>query len=1171
MPMRVPDLGALLGPPSVAPPPELQVELLPSDTPLALLPVRLETRFFTQPDGTGELRVRVYPDKVHLDAHDPVLSAEERGWGERFWELHWRAADDEARQRLAWQMLADRFEPPRAAWIARASQPLNGADRPTRPVDAPTPLPTAPRFPEAPAAGAGPRTPQARLLPDRWAATAYAGGAVVAVATGRDIVSPLAVAPDLKGLLGQAEASADTPAIDDGMRWMIDFASAEAAGMALRLRVPAAVVSGGLDLLVVTGVRATLTAADGPAQLGALLDAHHYGDGLTFVAPGTASNNTSGERSAFSSNDPRGERSFAEEWRAPGFDAGGRAGAARVARAFGLSAASALETFGRVGGGGRDDDTPGADMLTALWPATWGYYLAQMIGLGGGGLSPEAFDWARGHAIAHLRAGGPLPTLRCGRQPYGLLPVTSLDRFAPARDDAGAAHAAALARVLAKLRDGVWRVAVSGAARVGRSDDASADLADVLRVDALSSSYRARGAMGRHYLQHLRAFLGEDLDGAGFWARFESLTGALPSRLGFGTRPRLAEIAYDETARALAVPLVQGGEIGDGLALAPNYIQALLAVAHADELAGAAPVPVSLLHALLRHALLREHAQAAARILARGGRPLADVLRDEELVNLLAAPAPTPTFAWQRDQRVAAVTGERTVREHLDAPADPADPALRSLGEFRAALPRLAALDTATLQRHLCGTLDLASHRLDAWVTSLATKRLAELRRARPQGLVIGGFGWVENLKPDAARTPVAPPPGEEGPIDIQRGDAGFIHAPSLNQAATAALLRNGHLSHGGTADGPLAIDLSSARVRLAQALLDGVRAGQPLGALLGYRFERRLHEMRLDEFVDEFRLVAPGAGSSEGGAVPRAVVDGLALHRRWKAEGEELLRARVGVPSSHPRRAALVAALGMLDDAIDAVADAVSAESVHQLLRGNLARSAGSLDAIASGEAPPPELDFVRTPRSGTPLTHRVALVLSAKAPASTGWAGPAKSPRAAAEPVLNAWAARLLGRPAGVRCRVEELDGSGRVAGTHEVPLADLELSALDVVYAEGGRGAGDASEIELRVLDVLRRRPDAPAAGAGLRVVAARVSGAPPGERALADVIELGRRARALLGGIRALDGADLQVPHAEPRRGLDLEQLAARADKAEKSLAAAHKALRASLTSARPRRG
>ena len=68
--------------PAPSPPrPELLVELAASDVPLALLPVRLETRFFPQADGSRELRVRVYPDKVHIDAHDPALTPEERALG----------------------------------------------------------------------------------------------------------------------------------------------------------------------------------------------------------------------------------------------------------------------------------------------------------------------------------------------------------------------------------------------------------------------------------------------------------------------------------------------------------------------------------------------------------------------------------------------------------------------------------------------------------------------------------------------------------------------------------------------------------------------------------------------------------------------------------------------------------------------------------------------------------------------------------------------------------------------------------------------------------------------------------------------------------------------------------------------------------------------------------
>ena len=70
-------------------------------------------------------------------------------------------------------------------------------------------------------------------------------------------------------------------------------------------------------------------------------------------------------------------------------------------------------------------------MATALWPATWGYYLTSLIGLNGTGLTLESIAWAREHFIAHVRAFGPLPTLRVGRQPYGVLPITPLDLWRP--------------------------------------------------------------------------------------------------------------------------------------------------------------------------------------------------------------------------------------------------------------------------------------------------------------------------------------------------------------------------------------------------------------------------------------------------------------------------------------------------------------------------------------------------------------------------------------------------------------------------------------------------------------------------------------------------------------------------------------------------------------------
>ena len=225
--------------------------------------------------------------------------------------------------------------------------------------------------------------------------------------------------------------------------------------------------------------------------------------------------------------------------------------------------------------------------------------------------------------------------------------------------------------------------------------------------------------------------------------------------------------------------------------------------------------------------------------------------------------------------------------------------ALRRTNEVRRAVGRLADRPSAILDRLTRATLDSCSHRLDAWMTAYASRRLADVRVLHPAGIHIGGYAWVENLRPKPSPLPVPDPPaGETGPLVVDPSNAGFVAAPSLTHAATAALLLSGYLSHRDDSAGPVsekafAIDLSSERVRLARWLLDGVRQGQPLGALLGYRFERSLHDasrpgLELDRFIRPFRALAPllaGRGEDVPATVAAVeavaaanVVDGLAL-----------------------------------------------------------------------------------------------------------------------------------------------------------------------------------------------------------------------------------------------------------------------------------------------------
>ena len=1097
MPVTPPDLAPLLS--AVGGPAALDTTLGDSSVPLALFPVRLETRFVTTATGGSELWVRVYPDKIHIDSHDPRLSADELLWGKQFWISTWQAGADDTALRTAWRQLATRFGPERAAWVATALTPTNPQERPASPGSA-----SAPALPDLGDPAVIPRTALTRLLPTRWVATAYAQSVLVAVVSGQDIAEDLAVGPDLSKARDPLTIADDELAIDDGMRWMVDFDVAQQIGMGLRIPLPSPAV----DLLVVTGVR------DGDASdaLAAQFDAHHYGDGLAFVPPATPTNNTDTTRSGVGATDSEQRRSYDSEWIIkPGTDS-----AARLA-----SAAFGVAAFDRIAAAADTDQVTTRAMLTTLWPATWGYYLSQMVGFDAT-FTPAARDWVRGHALTFLRPGGPLPVLRCGTQPYGILPATSLDIWTASPDSADASFANGLCRLLVALRTAFWRPALGSVARVGRTDDVAADLIEVLQTSALSGSWATRRMMGQHFLQHLRTFLGDQLDAAGFWQRLVQLGSAAGQLAQLGFVPSIAHMAYEGATRDVRVPLVgDASYLGDLHSASSGTLEDIVTQAERG-----AP----LLHVLLRHALLRQFGENVSQLLDSPQTPFATVVRDVELVDLVPSPTPTPTWAWQRKRPV---NGQA-------AAAEVAANAGTELAEFRTALAHLLTVDPGDLERHVAATLDAASHRLDAWMTSLATRRLAELRARRQTGVIIGGYGWLENLVPAPDRASAPATPGEVGPLFVDTDDPGFIHAPSLNQASTAALLRNAHLAHGAQPDGPYAIELTSGRVRAAQHLFDGVRQGQPLGALLGYRFERALHEAELDVFIDEFRSLAPLAGAE----ALRIVVDGLALSQRWQSDPNAVLAAlaSAGLTSTDARRPTLSSALNQLAGAVDSAADAIAAEGAYQMVRGNLARTSATLDAVSSGQTPPPDLGFLDTPRTGVALTQRVLSLIAGHdlRTASDGWA--LSTPRADADPALASWVAGLLGPVTDIAVIVEVIAADGSIASSLDVAVSTLGMAAIDLVWAMGGV-QGNPPELVSRVLDAADTGPSAPPAASTLHV----------DSTALSVQLEVAARLHRLLAGARPCDGADLQPPHADPDRGIDLHDYEQRAAAAERALA------------------
>ena len=88
-----------------------------------------------------------------------------------------------------------------------------------------------------------------------------------------------------------------------------------------------------------------------------------------------------------------------------------------------------------------------------------------------------------------MRASGPLPALRIGKQPYGVLPVTSLNAWQPAPgQQSQSTRDVALRDFLIRLRD-LWRRNFPEIPRLGRSDDLDQekgidkDLAEVLSME----------------------------------------------------------------------------------------------------------------------------------------------------------------------------------------------------------------------------------------------------------------------------------------------------------------------------------------------------------------------------------------------------------------------------------------------------------------------------------------------------------------------------------------------------------------------------------------------------------------------------------------------------------------------------------------------------------------
>ncbi len=1111
--------------------------------PIALLPVRLETRFRVPGSGKpGELLIRIYPDDIHQDTHELGVTDDEETWGKHFWNETWRAGlaapDDRTfperrKQELAaWQQLAARFGSPRAAYIARLLTPLNEKSRPNSINTNPeTPLATEPKFEPkvAKRPSSWSRAAQARALPDRWLAIGYRSGQPSNSVWGELIPALLPTGLDPSKQPSHADRAVSMP-VDPGMLWMVDFKEAEVKGMGIRMNLTADEAASGFDRLIVFGVKGTLSQPEeGATELRELIEAHRFTWGCGFVPQGTPTNNTETVSSGYSREDVGFQTSFALEREArqqPRVEANDGSDGARAALALGLDVTDL--TCLRYADG--HDQRDAANFNRALWPATIGYFLDQAFN---DILSGYNKDKWRTYFVDLVRARGPLPALRLGKQPYGVLPVTSLDLWQSGRME--------MVRLLISLRN-IWRDTLTNGkiAFAGRdSTEVGRDLVETLGLEAVSSTYSWRWARGPEFFDTFWKLPGQPVDPRDLARAERSLETQLQAvlqKLGLSGNvgptgtwlTRLTKMTFARIAFDLNGPLVGAGEVSETQQLRPNYIGALadpkllsLDNIH-DESPDLFPIdqPKPLLYRLLRHATLLAYAeQVLLPTPAPPNPPLSPPWFEPELVDMdlnsnfdqPGDPFKTPTF-WRVLKTVLSGSGGSVGDELRKFGLKAPDP----LGGFLASLKQLADLPTASLERLLGETIDLASHRLDAWITSLATYRLNQFRAANPAGIYLGGYGWVENLHPRNSSS-----------------SDGFVHAPSIAQATTAAVLRSGYLAHKTQPVGArLEIDLSSRRVRLAQGLIDGVRQGQPLGALLGYSFERALHDAtpHLNRMIASLRELAPLTGDQQIKKEPAEPLEAVAANN--VVDGLKLLDLKKKTPDLFDKfslttaeRATMDAAMKDIEDAVDAIGDLAIAEGVHQAVQGNYLRAGATLDAISRGETPG-EIEVTKTPQSGVAFTQRLIALFNVTLPPNTSWSR--NRARAVAEPVLNAWAEQLLGDPNGVRCKVQYFKpGKDPLKDapdhTSDIDLAKLNLCALDIIYAPPITNEAQQTELELRLARAATIKSRSPKAS--VRLVFARDASYKNGELTFPELFEMARAARELFTNGRALDARDL----------------------------------------------
>lgn len=990
----------------------------PFDDVGVLLPLGIET-VFKQTGADWMVRLRVIPQPPSIHGFRAALSTGEQEAADRFWQ----SCNRSGRMRAAWldnEPIARAFDaltqavgPARAAWIVTATKGVRTGKK-----VAAVAIEKPPEISDDILQHVVGLPPQLSVA--IWTHDAAGGQQLQEIGTlpkSGGTIDPLLPVR----LPGTPQEVKDN--------WLVDWYAAEKVGLAGTFALPPGIGPDELGGIVVTGI-----GDESPEKLfGDQVRAGNLGE----VVLGAATASVSGATTALSTALPGGTPALdgapdtaayllAAQDRVqdaapdPGsFDAlvrdflAGSPEVPAVARVRGLGTLQTQESMhdevSRPSGLSRI-------MVRALWPALWGNWIFNAWGLQeqGGAIT----RWARDH----LYPEGPLPPVRFGTSPYGVLPVTCLSSWRADEDDP---DGPVLQELAARVTEIQGRLYATGRSQrsIRRSDGSVADpqtQADLLARAGVSPrtqfrSYRPTSALAdpATYLDNLNTALKE----LGIPTRndFWGSTDLRARRTGpQSVVPRHSMVwgpqdwPRDVAPYWLRIPLtrlldylLRRGEWTTAVP-APNALTQLDALFAGGLMLGLLEEPdlepgSGLLRILPDDLLTRLLVQSA--LTANGWRinPLAAV------PDLVKEAQPGAADTDQDDQIAASV--------RLAALADPHkverwDGVATIPG---GTMPHFAVEQEAgrrdRLARALGATIDAASHRIDPVATGFAWQRLRRSVEGPAVTHRLGAYGWV-----------FGPFIGAPGPTP-----SGRLHTPSLAQTTTAAILRERYV--GAKAAGitnrqgetPWTMNLTSRRVRMAQEYAGAIRAGLHLWEVIGQEVERIVGGpyQRIADLRTTYPIADPPS--------PHRTCHGL------KALAS-LLTAPAGLNLDQ------VAALRDVDGALDALAQLTVIEGLTHAQSRATGRVGAVMDA-AAGLGRMPELDYPKTRPSGY-LVHSTVLSVLPLAQA-----GPDASPGRVADPSVAAFLEQQLGTDWVWQVTFED-DTS------HQVALNDLGLSPVDTL---------------------------------------------------------------------------------------------------------------------------